>query len=227
MLAGAAASAFARARRERQLARRNERLDEFASVVSHDLRNPISVAAAYTELAREADDPTEHLDQIDEALVRMEALIDDLLARARGDRELARETLSLADAARAAWDTVDTAGASLAVEDARLNADPDRLQQLFENLFRNAVDHAGDDVQVWVGPCSEGFYIEDDGPGVPPERRGEIFEQGVTHAESGTGYGLAIVEDIVEGHGWNIEVRTGDAGGARSVVADVRSLKPA
>ncbi|PSP15684.1 hypothetical protein BRC62_06825 [Halobacteriales archaeon QH_10_67_13] len=227
VLAGAAASAFVRARRERQLARRNERLDEFASVVSHDLRNPISVAAAHVELARDADDPTQHLDTIDEALFRMEELIDDLLARARGDRELAREELSLAEAARDAWESVDTAAASLTVDDARLNADPDRLRQLFENLFRNAVEHVGEDVAVRVGPRESGFYVADDGPGIPPDQREEVFEQGVTYSESGTGFGLAIVADIVEGHGWTIEVADAATGGARFEVTGVRSLAPA
>jgi len=77
LLASTVESAFARTRRERQLAQRNERLNDFASVVSHDLRNPLNVASAHAELARDADDPDSHLAKIDDSLRRMEALIED------------------------------------------------------------------------------------------------------------------------------------------------------
>ena len=242
LLASTVESAYARTLRERQLAQRNERLNDFASVVSHDLRNPLNIASAHADLAREADNPTPHIEKIDTSLERMEALIEDLLARARGDQDLDREPITLAESARNAWESVDTAQATLAIEeDAQFNADPDRLRQLFENLIRNAVehsstspqssstpadstDHGREDVTIRIGATDDGFYVADDGPGVPPERREEIFEQGVTHAEDGTGYGLAIVTDIVDGHGWSITVEDSWADGARFSIESVRSL---
>jgi PAS domain S-box-containing protein len=228
LLASTVESAFARTERERQLARRNERLDDFASIVSHDLRNPLNVASSHVELTRIGEESAEHLDKIDESLYRMENLIEDLLARARGDQSLERESLSLTRTAKDAWEGVDTADATLTLDsDASLNADPDRLKQLFENLFRNAIDHGGDDVTVRVGPQTDGFYVADDGPGIPEEQREEIFEQGVTHSEGGTGYGLAIVTDIVEGHGWRISATGSDEGGAQFEVENVRSLTTA
>jgi PAS domain S-box-containing protein len=227
ILGTAVESAFARARRERQLARRNERLNDFASVVSHDLRNPLQIADARTEIARETGD-LDHLEKVGESLDRMAALIEDLLDRARGDQDLDRATVSLAAVAEEAWDGVDTADATLdVVDDARLSADSGRLQQLLENLFRNAVEHAGEDVAVTVGTHDDGFYVGDDGPGIPADRRESVLEQGVAGDDGGTGYGLAIVADIVEGHGWSIDVTGSEAGGARFEVAHVFSLEPA
>ena len=223
LLSSTVESAFARTRRERQLAQRNERLNDFASVVSHDLRNPLNIASAHTELARDAGDPDDHLQKIDDSLRRMEGLIEDLLARAKGDQDLDREHLSLATATREAWDGVETTGVSLEIEtDAGLDADRERLQQLFENLFRNAVEHGGENVRVGTG--GECFFVADDGPGIPETEREKIFEEGVTYSEDGTGYGLAIVADIVDGHGWSVSVGESEQGGARFEISAVRSL---
>ncbi len=225
LLASTVESAFARTLRERQLAKRNERLNDFASVVSHDLRNPLNVAWAHAELAKDAEDVDPHLDKIDSSLTRMEDLIEDLLARARGDQDLDRESLAVEAVARAAWSAVDTAAATLVIDqDSTLNADPDRLQQLFENLFRNAVEHGREDVTIRIGTTEDGLFVADDGPGIPDEKQADIFEQGVTHSESGTGYGLSIVTDIVDGHGWSIDVSTSRDGGARFDIDGIRSL---
>ena len=225
LLASTVESAFARTLRERQLARRNERLDDFASVVSHDLRNPLNVATGHVELARDADDPAEHLDRIDDSLGRMERLIEDLLARARADRGIDRETLSLASVAREAWEGIDSADATLELDaDAELTADPGRLRQLFENLFRNSVEHGGDAPTVSVGVGEDGFSVADDGPGIPETERDEVFERGVTHAMDGNGYGLAIVADVADGHGWRVSAGESEDGGARFEISGVRSL---
>lgn len=112
--------------------------------------------------------------------------------------------------------------------DFRLRADPDRLRQVFENLLQNAVDHGDGDVTVRIGTVGEtGFYVADDGPGIPPEEREDVFDAGHTTADDGTGFGLAIVEKIVEAHGWEISVAESDAGGARFEVTGVESLEPA
>jgi PAS domain S-box-containing protein len=235
ILASTVESALRRAERERQLARQNERLNDFASIVSHDLRNPINVASSHLELARLSEEPGENLDKIEQSLFRMESLIEDILARARGDEEMEKEQLSLGKAAQQAWESVDTETATLKLDgDAHFTADPDRIQQLFENLFRNAVEHAGpeadstqgtDGVTIRVGTTEDGFYVADDGPGIPEDQRDEIFQQGVTHATEGTGYGLAIVADIADGHGWEVGVTDSAEGGARFEIDNVYSLR--
>jgi signal transduction histidine kinase len=102
-------------------------------------------------------------------------------------------------------------------------ADGDRLQQLFENLFRNAIEHCPERVRVGVGTLTDrdGFYVQDDGPGIPADERSAVFESGYTTNEHGTGFGLAIVDDVVAAHGWEIQVTESSAGGARFEITDV------
>lgn len=202
----------------RELERQNQRLESFASIVSHDLRNPLTVAAGRVDLARSTGERS-HLDAVEDAHDRMLALIEDLLSLARAGATIGdREAVDLAAIAREAWSTVDTPAATLAIGegvDDPVAADPDRVRQLFENLFRNAVEHGGPDVTVTVGPLADkaGFYVADDGPGIDPAVREDLFDHGVTSNSAGTGIGLAIVSELVEAHGWSIT--TADAEGAR------------
>lgn len=206
-------------RSEAALERQNQRLEEFASVVSHDIRNPLNVATGRLDLARETGDP-EHLDDVADALARMEELIEDLLTMARqGEAVLDPEPLSLEAAAREAWANVETSEATLqVVDDVIIEGARSRVEELFENLYRNAVEHAGPAVTVEVGTAADGFYVADDGPGIPADRREMIFDQGFTTADDGTGFGLAIVERIAEAHGWSVTVQESEAGGAKFVV---------
>ncbi len=223
--------------RERQLARQNERLDRFISVVAHDLRNPLSVANGRVRLAQE-DPEGGHLAAVQTAHERMATLIDDLLTLARQGQSVSeRSPIALADAVRNSWTTVETHNATLNVEvSGTIRADAGRLQQLFENLFRNsvehgstgsrappgdAIEHGGHDLTVTVGHGAAGFYVEDDGPGVPVDRRESVFDPGHSTTPSGTGFGLSIVREIVNAHGWTITVTEGSAGGARFEITGV------
>ncbi|WP_251329792.1 PAS domain S-box protein [Haloplanus pelagicus] len=155
---------------------------------------------------------------IETTVDRMETLIEDLLTMAEhGQRVLNAESVSLEALATEAWEQVDADGADLSVDDADIDADPDRLRELLSNLFRNAVEHGGDGVNVRVGPLdfSAGFAVEDDGPGIPPAERDSVFERGFTTATDGTGFGLAIVDQIADAHGWTVSVTDGHDGGAR------------
>ena len=206
-----------RKHRERRLETQNERLDEFASIVSHDLRNPVDVASGNLNLAREMDDPEPYYDEIDQALARMEAIIDDVLTLARqGETVVDTEPVEFETVARDAWRNVDTGEAELTVSGSTtLEADYDRLLSILENLYRNAVDHVGTDVALRVGATDAGFFVEDDGPGIPEEDRDLVFDTGFTTAEGGTGFGLSIVERLAEAHGWSVTVSEGREGGAR------------
>jgi PAS domain S-box-containing protein len=216
-----------RERRERQLKRQNEQLDQFASVVSHDLRNPLNVLEGYISLLREECE-SDYLETLEATCDRMEALVSDLLELARQGKTVAEtEAVSLGAVAEHAWATVDTDDAELRVETERVvQADETRLRQLFENLFRNSIDHAADDpedcegepcVRVTVRPLESGrgFAVADDGPGIPPSDRDDVFDSGYTTDAEGTGFGLAIVRSIAEAHGWAVAVCEGEAGGAR------------
>ena len=214
--------------REAALKRQNERLDSFASIVSHDLRNPLNVAQGRVELAETTADEDaeigEHLDAAAAALDRIESIIDHTLTLAReGETVGDTEPVSLATVATDSWETVETGAATLTVEtDREVSADPDRLRNLFENLARNAVEHAGPDVTIRVGDLDDGFYVADDGSGIPESVADDLFEPGQSSAEGNTGFGLAIVREIASAHGWTVEATASDEGGARF---EIRGIK--
>jgi signal transduction histidine kinase len=204
-------------RREQELQRQNERLDEFASVVAHDLRNPMNVAQGRVNLAREEVE-SEHLEIAAQSIARIGTIIDESLTLAREGKSVgALERVDLRTVVEQCWGTVSTADASLRLDaDLSIRADPSRLQHVVENLLRNAVEHGGDDVVVRVGSLADGgFYVEDDGPGIPPEARETVFVPGYTRDRNGTGLGLTIVKRIAEAHGWGVTVTESSTGGAR------------
>ncbi|WP_336024846.1 sensor histidine kinase [Halobellus salinisoli] len=211
-----------RRQREQNRKRTNERLAEFASVVAHDLRNPLSVAQGYLELA-EAEAPSDHHESIEDALARMEKLVSGLLTDTRdGDRTTEVETIDLADLGETCWNNVATADATLTIETNRsIRADRLRFQQLLENLYRNAVEHGDHDVSVTLGSLQSGFYIEDEGEGIPPEERNRVFDPGYSTASEGTGFGLHIVQRVADAHRWSLRVVDGTTGGARFEITDV------
>ena len=204
--------ALERHAQQQELRRQNRRLERFANVVSHDLRNPLNVAKGRIELI-----DNEHATVVERNLDRMAAIIDDVLTLAREGKAVeATEPVDLASFARDCWDSVKTDAASLSTDDGIvIEADRSRCRQLLENLIRNSVEHAGDDVSIHVGRLDDGFYVEDDGPGIAEADREEVFEPGYTTNADGTGFGLNIVSEIAEAHGWSVEIAASDAGGAR------------
>jgi PAS domain S-box-containing protein len=226
MLAGVLAAnietALDRVEQRQQLERQNEQLDEFASVLSHDLRNPLNVAKGRLELAQ-TEHESEHLDAVEEAHSRMQTLIEDLLSLAReGDTVGKLEAVNMNSFIETCWRNVETKQATIVTEiDRTIQADRSRLKQLLENLFRNAVEHSGTEVTVTVGELDNGIFVEDDGPGIPPEDRDEVFNSGYSTSKKGTGFGLAIVKQIAEAHGWEISVTEGTNGGTRFKITEI------
>ena len=208
--------AIERHAQQEALRRQNARLERFANVVSHDLRNPLSVAQGRIEMV-EGD----HADVIERNLDRMAAIIEDVLTLAReGDSVEETEIVDLGGLADECWESVSTDDASLSVaDDLRIRADRSRCRQLLENLFRNSVDHGSSEsapgVSITVGRLDDGFYVADDGPGIPPADRESVFDPGYSTSDDGTGLGLNIVQEVAEAHGWRVAVTAGDDGGAR------------
>jgi len=228
---------------ERTLEAQNERLEEFAGFVSHDLRNPLTAIHSQLELYRATGDES-HLDDIETTLGRMERLLEDLLQVARYGEAVEDPTPTDLDTVvdRAAVGALP-GSTTLEVESVpTLYADADRLQQLIENLLRNAAEHGAtrdgsagdgaddasdaDGLRVRVGPVTaddspEGFYVADDGPGIPESDRARVFETGYTTSDDGTGYGLSVVRSVAEAHGWTVSVEESWAGGARVELRNV------
>lgn len=212
--------------RQEELRLQNEQLDEFASILSHDLRSPLNVAQGRLALAQEEVE-SEHHEAVARAHERMLELIDDLLTLAR-EGQLVGETepVDLGDLTRSAWQSVETANATLMAEtDVRIRADESRLRQLVENLFRNAIEHAGADVTISVVEMDDGFAIEDDGPGIPADERDQVLDPGFTSSSDGTGFGLAIVKQTAEAHGWEVTVTESGTGGARFEFTNVEFVR--
>ncbi|RAW44347.1 hybrid sensor histidine kinase/response regulator [Halorubrum sp. 48-1-W] len=209
-----------------QLRRERDRLEAFTSIVSHDLRTPLSVAQGRIELVLQElteGSAVESLEDADRALRRMEAMLGELLTLAKQGEVVAdTEPASIQEIAESTWENVETADAHLHVStDNSIEADPGRMKSLFENLYKNAVEHGRSDITLRVGASEEGIYIEDDGPGIPADVREEVFEPGYSSSEEGTGFGLSIVEEIVEAHGWEIGITEAESGGARFDITGV------
>lgn len=207
---------------ERELEREIERLDDFASTLSHDLRNPLTIAQTRLELAAE-DHDSEHFEPMQKAHTRIESLIEDLLTLARdgrGQTDLKR--VDLPTLIQGCWTNVDTSNAMLEVEaNGVIRADENRLRRVFKNLIRNAVEHGGEDVTVTIGTQEDGFYVADDGTGVPDADHDTVFEDGYSSKCDGTGFGLSIVQRGIEAHGWAITLTSGPDGGARFEITGV------
>ena len=201
----------------------------FAATLSHDLRTPMVVARGNLDLVAEAplDEETRaSMDAARAALDRANRIIDDLETYAEnGYRMGEQEAVSLAALAHNVWTDIASPDAELVVEsDGVVFADPAILRQLFENVLQNALTHAGRGVTVRVGTFHAagvdtdadplGFYVADDGPGVPVAERAGVFDAGVSSG-GGTGYGLAIVRRFAADHGWSARVTAAEGGGAR------------
>ncbi|WP_416838277.1 ATP-binding protein [Haloferax sp. DFSO52] len=220
------------------------RLRNVASILSHDLRNPLSVALGYAQTLLDDGVETGRLGRIVDALERMDEIISDALVLARHDSVTEWATVELETEAESAWRHVETGDASLVVTDSiRFEADPNLLSHVFENLYRNAVEHGStgnqtasgyavehgkpddDPVTVTVGPLTDedrtGIYVEDDGVGIPPDERDTVFEDGYSSGTDGTGLGLSIVSQVVAAHGWCLDLTESESGGARFEITGV------
>lgn len=199
-------------RKQDELVRQNERLDDFASILAHDLRNPLSTAKGWTDAAQDQEN-VEHLDKVHNAHDRIGNIIDDVLLLARqGNAIEDPEPVDIRETAEESWETVDTKNMDLEIhDDLTVQSKPSRLSNIFENLFRNSREHGGHDLTMHVGLLDneDGFYIEDTGPGIDDDMKEKVLEHGVTTNEDGTGFGLSIITQIAEAHDWDVTVEDG------------------
>lgn len=201
----------------RLLAAQDDRLDAYSETVSHDLRGPLSIAHGWLEVAIE-DGRYDGLGKAKTALDRMADHMDELRGVARYSRTARDLTaLPVLPVAEDAWSELDPADAAFSVDEAvgTIRADRERLHALFEALFRNAVEHTDGAVAVSVGELEDGFYVADDGDGIPHDEREQVFEFGYSTSEDGAGLGLPLVEAITDAHGWTLSVTDAEPSGAR------------
>ncbi|MFC6864794.1 ATP-binding protein [Halomicroarcula sp. GCM10025817] len=205
-----------RKRYQQSLERHTERLEQFLAEVAHDIRSPLQVASSNVALLEDVDD--ERVTSIERSHERIAALADELSRFARhGETDPTPEPVDLADVVEQTWASHSTGDATLSVSGLpTVEADQTELGRLVDNLVDNAIDHAGPDASVTVGSLADGgFFVADDGPGIPADEHESVFEAGYTTALEGTGLGLAIVSTVAERHGWTLSITESDAGGAR------------
>jgi signal transduction histidine kinase len=217
-----------------RLERSAARQRRFVADAAHELRSPIASLRVQLETARDTErTPGREGDMLYET-TRMEGLVDQLVVLARADADtswLRLETVDLDD-------LIDSAVTSLtprdglvidtsAVEPVQLCGDARLLEQVVRNLVHNALGHARGTVRVSTSAGGDDLavlVVDDDGPGVPEDRRDDIFERFVRldvsrdRDHGGVGLGLAIVAEIVRAHGGRVHVGDSPSGGARFVV---------
>ena len=209
---------------EQAVLERKEQLEELVRSISRDLRSRITVGLGRAQLARD-DEDVEHLERTIDALYRAGELLEDLRTLAFSSKPaVALEPVDLRTVAEDVWSMLKPGDATLICEcSIVVSADEQRLRRLLQNLFVNSIEYGGPQVTVTVGPLDEqdGFYVEDDGPGIPPEARSEVFDIGGSGEHGSSGFGLAVCQHIAETHKWTIHATEGTGGGARFEVVGV------
>ncbi len=211
---------------------------EMLSLITHDLRSPLSVVVGYLDLLRQPlgdDDRERALDSAKRSTERMTVLLEDLLSAMRADELLAPTALAPVSVADLAEDVVSVTGPAypdrqLLLEiDSRpiVSGEERRLRQVLVNLLVNALKYSpdGDPVLMRVA-CVDSraiVQVSDRGPGVPPEDRERVFDrftrlEGTAAGRPGFGLGLYIVRIISENHGGTVRVDENPGGGATFTV---------
>lgn len=216
-----------------QLEKKRQQAEEFVSILSHDLRNPINIANGYLEQVKTPENK-DAVAVIERALERTEQLLDDTLTLKRSsDPNLSTNQVPVETVATSAWELVDTGDSELRITDQfRITCDSECVSRLFENLFRNAVEHNDKPVVVRVGihhtmtnttrgDTETAFFVSDDGCGIPKEKRDTVVKSGETESRTSTGLGLAIVDRVAEAHGWDLRIVESVDGGARFILNNV------
>jgi len=214
--------------KDRHQAETIRQLEGLGRVLSHDLGNALNIAVGRLELARETGDST-NLEAVEDSLQRATDILADLTDAIKAGSVVDEVTdLDVGDVFDLAWATQETNDAKSDVESGmRIRADEMALLRVFENLIRNTVEHGGEGRTVRVGPLANGFFVEDDGPGVRPENRTAVFEPGYTTKAGGTGIGLPSIKQIALAHGCETRITDGDDGGARFEFTNVEQATPA
>ena len=209
--------------RSRELAYHNDQLENFARLLAHELRNPLAIAQGYHQQCQPRD--TEAAQKVTFAHERIETMIDELLDSVERSKVNVESTqIQLAELAPRVWDDLPIKGesATLRVDTDRvIRGNPIHMEQLLEKLFENSIEHSEGRVIVRIGDLEDGFYVEDNGPGIPDSIHDDVIKGGFTTRDHGMGLGLTIVVQIVDLYDWNWTLTTSEDGGVRFEFTDI------
>ncbi len=180
-------------------------------VMAHDMQNPLQTVRMRLELAIEKDE-VNHVAKALSSVERLEQLIDDVAGVLKSGTVVGeRERLDVGSVAKHVWEALDRYGEEDAIKiegSVTVRGNKNAVRRMFDNVLGNSKEHGEPPVKVRVGELEEGFYVEDNGPGIPESHREKVFEHGFSTKEtdSGTGMGMASVHQIVLAHGWRIDI---------------------
>ena len=205
---------------------------ELAATVAHEIKNPLAGVSGAVQVLRDtmpADDPRRDIvGEILEQIARLDRIVRDLLVFARPAVPL-RQEVDLQGSLARAWAAAEPRGAAQGIrfsvegaERVRVSADARLLEQVWINLFQNAVEAMpdGGELQVRVRPAQDRLRVEvqDSGSGVDPAHVRDVFRPFFTTKTRGTGLGLAISRKIVEAHGGTIDLESVPGRGTKVTV---------
>jgi signal transduction histidine kinase len=209
-----------------------------AAGLAHETRNPLNIIRGLAHMIAKRPESSPEVQakskQITEEADKVAAQLNEFINYSR-PREVRRTAVSVpavaTEVARALSYDLEEKKINLQIKAETLNveADEQMLRQALFNLILNAIQAANGNGEIQVvaekrGPSEALLEVRDNGPGVPPENRAEIFKPYFTTQKTGTGLGLAVVQQIVLAHGWEIECLPNDPQGA---VFRITHLKPA
>lgn len=208
---------------KRQLKYKNKQLTEFAKIISHDIRNPLSIAQGYIDMIEDGGNNNQPIQKTKNALNKIENILDDVLdISTKTESDLTKQYLTIDSIANNCWNNIENENSNLYVKtNQSIFVNEKLVYRFFDNMFKNSIKHGGKNVDITIGSLNNGFYIEDTGDGIPDKIKSEIFNPNYTTSNTGKGLGLTIVEHVCDLHNWTIKVTESSSGGARFEITDI------
>lgn len=194
-----------------------ESLDEFSGIVAHELRNSLSKAQGYLEMARSTH-KEQDFNEVQRAQRNMIETITDLLLVTK-DGNVEKEDINLKEVFEEVYDYSNYRQTSYEVEDVSIKAGKSSLMRLLGNLISNSVEHNEGKVHIKIGILDEenGFYYEDNGEGILEENQEQALKRGYSTSDkdNSQGLGLYLMQQLADLNGWNVKLTESETGGAR------------